>query len=644
MLPTFVIGLREGIEAALVVGIIAAFLNQEGRKDALKWTWLGVGLATAICLAVGIALQVVDQELPQRQQEMLETVIGALAVGLVTWMIFWMRRNARGLAGSLRQSTKDALAQGSVGALVGMAFFAVLREGMETAVFLLAAFQSAANPTTAGAGAALGIAVAIAIGFAIYRGGVRLNLQKFFRLTGLVLVLVAAGLVSNSLHTAHEAGWINFGQSQTFDLSWLVVPGSWTSSLLTGMLGFQPFPVHTEFFGYLLYLLAMLAFVLWPAGKRIPGVRLRHASTAALVLLALLVLAACGSADTAPAGARQVAVKLTDAGCEPASLKLAAGQTTFTITNAGTGRVSEFEVLDGSRILGEKEHLVAGLSGSFTLNLEPGTYALSCPGGKSAATGELRVAGGSAASSGSDPLLAAATKSYASYVDTQVAELLKRVTPFVAAVKAGDVERAKSLFAAARAPYETIEPVAESFGNLDPEIDARVNDVAKGATWTGFHRIEQGLWKHGSTKGMTPIADKLLADVKRLGSKTTGLSYKPEELANGANGLLGEVSASKITGEEDRYSHTDLSDFEANVTGAETAFGLLAPALRKRDAALATRIGKAFDTVQAELASLKRGDAFPSYDTVGQAERRKLSRLVDALAEPLSQVAAKLAG
>ena len=176
---------------------------------------------------------------------------------------------------------------------------------------------------------------------------------------------------------------------------------------------------------------------------------------------------------------------------------------------------------------------------------------------------------------------------------TQAKELVKRVESFVAAVKAGDVEKAKQQFAAARVPYETIEPVAESFGNLDPDIDARVNDVEKGQKWTGFHRIEQALWEKNSTDGLEPIADKLLADVQTLEAKTRTLTYKPDELANGANGLLDEVASSKISGEEDRYSHTDLSDFEANINGSQTTFGLLAPALRANNAALANDINSA---------------------------------------------------
>jgi FTR1 family protein len=649
VLPTFIIGLREGVEAALIVGIVATFLSQEGRRDALRPMWAGVLGAVAICVAVGVLLELLDQELPQRQQEGLETVVGAAAVAIVSFMIVWMRRHARDLSGALRRGAGAALARGSTTALVGMAFFAVIREGLETVVFLLAVFQNAEDPTAAGAGAILGLVAAVGIGALIYTGGIRLDLGRFFRLTGAVLVLVAAGLVASTLHTAHEAGWLNVGQGQALDLTWLVVPGTWTSALLTGMLGWQPQPSYAELIGYVAYLVPAALYVLWPAGRRLPGQGRRAARTAGaatLLVVAALVLDACGSGGSGSStagGARDVAVKLTDAGCDPAEVDVDAGRTTFRVTNAGTGRVSEMEVLDGARILGEKENLVTGLSGTFTLNLEPGTYTLSCPGGASSATGVLKV-GGTAAPPTNDPQLKAATTGYREYVYAQAQVLVRRVRPFVADVKAGHVSRAKARFARARAPYERIEPVAESFGNLDPEIDARVNDVKPGTRWTGFHRIEQALWVGRTTAGMGPVADKLLADCLTLERKTHGLNYQPEELANGANGLLDEVASSKITGEEDRYSHTDLTDFEANVAGSQATFGLLAPTLRKQDKRLATTIERRFAAVTDELASLKRRGRFPGYATVGATERKHLSVLVKALAAPMARIADRLGG
>ncbi|MGH2906475.1 MAG: iron uptake transporter permease EfeU [Solirubrobacterales bacterium] len=268
MLPTFVIGLREGLEAALIVGIVAAFLNREGRRDALKHMWGGVAIAVAICAAVGVGLYVLGGELPQRQQEMLETVIGFIAVGMITFMIIWMVRNSAQLRAQLHGQAADALAEGSIMALIGMAFFAVIREGFETAVFLVAAFNSTTNAMTAGIGATLGLLTSFAIGYGIYRGGVKINLSRFFRLTAAVLVLVAAGLVAKSMHTGAEAGWITFGQAQAINLSWLVQPGTISAALLTGMLGLQPQPSQIELVAYLLYAVPMLTYVLWPRQNR----------------------------------------------------------------------------------------------------------------------------------------------------------------------------------------------------------------------------------------------------------------------------------------------------------------------------------------------------------------------------------------
>ena len=267
MLPTFVIGLREGLEAALIVGIIAAFLGQQGRRDALRLVWFGTAVAVAICVGVAIVLQVISSDLPQRQQEGLETVVGALAVCMVTYMIIFMRRHARGLKKDLEGAAASALASGSSRALVAMAFLAVLREGFETAVFLLATFQASGNASTSWLGAVLGIGLATAIGYAIYQGGVRLNLARFFRVTGLVLVVVAAGLVMTAFHTASEAGWLTVGQAQAFDLSWLVRPGTPVSSLLTGVLGIQPFPAWIEVIAWLAYLIPMVVIVAWPTGQ-----------------------------------------------------------------------------------------------------------------------------------------------------------------------------------------------------------------------------------------------------------------------------------------------------------------------------------------------------------------------------------------
>ena len=268
MLPTFVIGLREGLEATLIVVIIATFLSTAGRKDSLRAMWTGVGVAVLFCIGFGVALQVLDENLPQQRQEQLETLIALVAAAAVTYMIIWMRRHARELRGDLQDAVTGALARGSGRALIGMAFFAVIREGLETAVFLVAAFQQSARPALTGSGAILGIVVAVVLGLAIYRGGVQINLVRFFRFTGVVLVIVAGGLLVSALHSGHEAGWIVSLQGEAVDLTWLAPPGSIRASLLTGVLGLQPTLTAGEALAWAVYVVPMTLYVLWPARPR----------------------------------------------------------------------------------------------------------------------------------------------------------------------------------------------------------------------------------------------------------------------------------------------------------------------------------------------------------------------------------------
>lgn len=336
MLATFVIGLREGLEAALIVGIIAAFLKQSNRADAIRHVWIGVGVAVAICLGVGVLLQVLRSELPQEQQEMLECVVAGIAVLMISYMILWMRKHSRDLRSSLQDAAGSALARGGAAALIVMAFLAVIREGFETSVFLLAAFQSAVSPVEAAIGVVLGIGVAVALGYLVYRGGIRLNLSRFFRITGAVLVLVAAGLVMSTLRAAYEAGWLTMGQQQALDLTAIARPGSVQESLLTGMLGIRSTLPVVEVVAYVLYAVPMLLVVLWPPA-RTPGTRtigrLLVGTAAAATAVAGLLVAVAPSVP-APLIAVQGPFALTgDAGATgTATIQLAADGASATLS------------------------------------------------------------------------------------------------------------------------------------------------------------------------------------------------------------------------------------------------------------------------------------------------------------------------
>ena len=362
----------------------------------------------------------------------------------------------------------------------------------------------------------------------------------------------------------------------------------------------------------------------------------RALSIALAIGLLTLFAAACGSGEDAPPGAKKMAFKLTDAGCTPHDAKAPAGPINFEIENGGTAKVTEMEIMDGETILGEKENLSEGLSGSFALTLEKGEYVIYCPGGENE-RGTLTVSGELKAEN--SPEVEAAVEQYRRFIEQNTDELVAETKPFVAAVVAGNVAKAKSLYPAARIPYERIEPVAESFGSLDPRIDARENDVPA-KTWSGFHVIEKALWEEGSAKGMAPVAKQLEADVAELAQKVETVELQAVQIANGANELLGEVSASKITGEEERYSHIDLVDFEANVEGSEAAFEAVEPLLSKRDPKLAKEIEADFKAVYAALKPYETADGFVSYEELTKADTRKLAQSIDTLAEKLSQVPA----
>src|ERR1700730_10259960 len=261
---TFLIGLREGLEATLIVGIVAAFLKRNGKS--VRPMLAGVAVAVAISIAVGVPLNLLSESLPQRQQEMLETVIGAIAVVFVTTMIIWMNRNASQLKGGLEREAQQAINTGGSLALATMAFLAVLKEGFETAVFLLAAAQtSQGSRVSAVLGATVGIGAAVAVGVAMYYGALKVNLGRFFRVTGVFLVLIAAGLVMSSLRTAHEAGWITVGQQQVFDFSSWMSTRSVLGALITGMFGIPPDPRLIEVVGWLFYAVPVLIVFQWPS-------------------------------------------------------------------------------------------------------------------------------------------------------------------------------------------------------------------------------------------------------------------------------------------------------------------------------------------------------------------------------------------
>ena len=263
MLIAFLIMLREGIEAALIVGIVAGFLKQSGHSRLMPKVWLGVALAVLMCLGIGYGIHSATGEIPQKEQEFVVGVIGLVAVAMLTYMILWMKKAARSMKQQLQDSVQTALNRGNGQgwALVGMAFLAVAREGLESVFFLLAVFQQ--SPTwSMPVGAVLGLLAAVIIGALIYQGGMRLNLAKFFRWTGVFLIVVAAGLVAGSLRALHEAGVWNHLQEVVFDSSKYLHEDSPLGVLLGGFFGYTDHPTQGEVLAWLLYLVPVMIWFL----------------------------------------------------------------------------------------------------------------------------------------------------------------------------------------------------------------------------------------------------------------------------------------------------------------------------------------------------------------------------------------------
>jgi iron uptake system component EfeO len=385
----------------------------------------------------------------------------------------------------------------------------------------------------------------------------------------------------------------------------------------------------------------------------------KHPTLAAALVgaLALPALAACTDNTTTAAKAdpRTISVTSTDKACTLSSHRAPSGNLVYKVTNRGD-KVTEFYLYgkDGLSIVGEVENVGPGLSRDLVVNVPAGSYVPTCKPGM-VGTGirsDFTVTGsteGGAVSGASPQQVATANAQYKAYVRDQTDQLLTGTRRFVAAYKAGDDATARRLYAATRVHWERIEPVAESFGDLDPRMDLRQADLEQGQRWTGWHRIEKDLWPPRgyaalSASGRATYADQLLADTVTLHARVQRLSFSVDQIGNGAKSLLDEVAKSKVTGEEEAWSHTDLYDFQANVDGARVGFEGLRPVLAGKDPVLEGQVSRRFAALQRLLDQHRTSTGgFVSYRSLTPAQVKALSDAVNALSEPLSRLTAAVA-
>jgi iron uptake system component EfeO len=373
---------------------------------------------------------------------------------------------------------------------------------------------------------------------------------------------------------------------------------------------------------------------------RITGLRLARFGGAALLSLPATVGGqAFGQADAAPIAPGAIMITLTDSGCDPAKVDVSAGKTTFNIKNESKRSV-EWEILKDVMVVDERENILPGFAQTLTTTLDAGDYAMTC-GLRSNPQGILKVAATDAAPAKPSPMdLVGPIAEYKVYVKKEVDVLVAETRKLTDAVKAGKLMEAQKFYAPAHQHYERIEPIAELFNDLDGSMDSREDDFEKKAEdpkFVGFHRLEKGLFTDKSTAGLTPIADQLTADTLDLQKRIDGLTIAPKNLVGGSADLIEEVASKKIAGEEDRYSRTDLWDFQANVDGAQKIVTLLNPLIVKQDPKLSARLRENFAKVDALLANYRTKDGgFQSYEKLTDPDRNALKGPVTALAEDLS--------
>ncbi len=372
----------------------------------------------------------------------------------------------------------------------------------------------------------------------------------------------------------------------------------------------------------------------------------------------LLALTGCVPNAGAP-GSSHAALTVDSSAtkCTVSADEAPAGSVRFTVVNSGD-QVTEFYLLadDGLRIVGEAENIGPGLSRDLVVQLPAGRYVTACkPGmtGDGIGKAEFTVTGSEGAAPVSVDLAARIEKAntnYASYVRDQVAQLVSGTAAFAAAYTTGDADAARALYAPTRAHWERVETIAESFGDLDPKLDLREADLEEGQDWTGWHAIEKDLWPADAEAGFTAygpaergrLAGLLVADTATLNDKVQDLHFTLAQQTNGAIGLLDEVSTGKVTGEEEFWSHTDLSDFQANVDGASVLYAGVRDILVEKDAKLAGRLDREFAALQELLDAQRTGDGFRLYTELSPAEIRALADQVNALGEPLNRLTATL--
>jgi high-affinity iron transporter len=659
--PSFLIGLREGLEAGLVVSILVATLVRSGQRARLPQVWTGVLAAVALSLSFGAVLTFTAHSLSAKAQEAFGGVLSVVAVAFVTAMVFWMRRNARHLSGELKDKVGAALAVGS-GMLVVTSFLAVGREGLETALFIWTTAQTAGESTGPLIGAAVGLVLAAGLCWALYRRVLKINLTRFFTWTGAALIVIAAGVLGYGLRDLQEGGVLPGIHSYAVDLGGSVDAGSWYATLVQGVFNLTTRMTWLQTSAYLVYLaLVMTLFLLGvrtstarPERSAAPSAedpprrtRPRWLVPVAVVALPAVVAAAViASGNGKPAAAATVSVSPT--ACGEGFTTPDPGQQTFQMHNTGK-QTSEVYLVDPSSnaVYGEIEGLAPGTTRTLTATIGSGSYAWRCvpTGGTAVTSAAVQVSGGGAAAEAVLPLAAAdldaPLAAYKAYVDAGLATLATETGRLKADLQRGDLAAARAHWLTAHLQYSSLGAAYGTFADFDQKINGRPDGLTAGIhdpDFTGFHRLEYGLWHGESAAALTPVAAALSTDVAALRKAFPAQDFDPTDLPLRTHEVLENALQFELTGDTDQGSGTNLGTTRANLAGTQELLAVLRPLITQRAPALIGTVDGDIARLAALLDAQHHGTAWTPVRQLPQPARAAINGATGQLLEDLAPV------
>ncbi|MFF1720696.1 iron uptake transporter permease EfeU [Streptomyces sviceus] len=661
--PSFLIGLREGLEAGLIVSVLIATLVRSGARARLPQVWTGVLAAISLALSFGAVLTFTAASLSGTAQEAFGGALSVVAVGFVTAMVFWMRRSARTFSGEIREKVTGALGLGA-GMLIVTSFLAVGREGLETALFLWTTARAAGESTGPLIGAGTGLLLAAGLCWGLYRRVLHINLTRFFTATGAVLIVIAAGVLGYGLRDLQEGGVLPGGTSYAVDLGGSVDAGAWYSTLVQGVFNLTPTMTWLQVAGYVCYLAVVMTLFLrsapgrttQPAAKaretksdRPAPVRRRPAwvvPVAVVAVPAALAGVAVTLGGSRPAGAQTVAVSETDCGKGFTAPK--PGRRTFQMHNTGD-KTSEVYLVDPGTgaVYGEVEGLAPGTTRALAATVNGGTYAWRCvpSTGKAVTSRAVRVTGGGGATGAVIPVsatdLAAPLTSYKAYVDRGLATLVTQTRRLSDDVKDGHLGAARTDWLTAHRTYASLGAAYGTFQDYDQKIDGRPDGLPGGVhdkDFSGFLRVEYGLWHGESASELAAPARQLAADAAGLRQAFPTQAFDPGDLPLRAHEILENTLQFELTGDADQGSGTELATADANLTGTRELLTVLRPLLTSRAPHLLPTVDSDLARLQKLLDSAHHGGSWTPVDRLDAAARARLNGTTGQLLEDLAPV------